>query len=66
MDEVFPWDHISTGVKKSYLLEEYQNSLKGELRADCRTECFACGILPAFKELRKLNTGIEWQCPELS
>lgn len=65
LDEVFPWDHISPGVRKSYLLEEYQNSLQGILRGDCRQHCYACGILPAFTRLRRENPGNGWKCPEV-
>jgi len=64
-DEVFPWDHIHTGVRKSYLLQEYNNSHSGTLRPDCRTECFACGILPTFNQLRRENPGDSWKCPEV-
>ena len=45
-DEILPWDHISCGVKKEYLLEEKKKALKGETTSDCRfencTECGAC------------------------
>jgi len=64
-DEIFPWDHIHTGVRKSYLLQEYKNSHSGTLRADCRTECFACGILPTYNQLRHENPGDSWKCPEV-
>ena len=62
-DEIFPWDHIHSGVKKEYLLEEYQNSKKGILRDDCRNGCFACGILPIYSELRRQYSGDYWKCP---
>jgi radical SAM family uncharacterized protein len=65
VDEVFPWDHIDTAVKKSYLLEEYRNSQQGILRGDCRQQCYACGILPAFTDVRRLNQGDFWKCPEV-
>jgi radical SAM family uncharacterized protein len=65
LDETFPWDHIDAGVRKSYLLEEYQNSLEGTLRADCRQGCYACGILPTFNSLRSQNPGSNWKCPEV-
>ena len=64
-EEIFPWDHIHTGVRKSYLLQEYKNSHSGTLRADCRTECFACGILPTYNQLRHENPGDSWKCPEV-
>jgi len=44
-DEVLPWDHISCGVKKEYLLEEKEKSLRGETTSDCRFEiCRGCGV----------------------
>jgi len=64
-DETFPWDHISTGVRKKYLLEEYRRSQRGELRGDCRAQCMACGILPVFASLRRANPGEGWKCPEV-
>ncbi len=65
LDEAFPWDHISIGVRKKYLLEEFRRSQAGELRDDCREQCFACGILPTFAGLRRENPGNEWKCPEV-
>jgi radical SAM superfamily enzyme YgiQ (UPF0313 family) len=65
-DEAFPWDHISTGVKKSFLREDYLWSLEGKIRPDCRGDCFACGILPAYNDLRHENPGPLWLCPEVS
>jgi radical SAM family uncharacterized protein len=51
-DEIFPWDHINVGVRKDYLRREYEASLEGRTRGDCREECFGCGILTTFRELR--------------
>lgn len=65
VDEVFPWDHISTGVRKKFLLEDFQLSLKSQTRMDCRLHCFACGILPQYAELRRKNPGPIWSCPEV-
>lgn len=65
-DEVFPWDHISPGVSKAYLLSEYRASLVGKLQQDCRLGCFACGILPTYAQLRRENPGEHWKCPEVS
>ena len=65
-DEVFPWDHINPGVTKSFLLEDYQWSQEGKNRVDCRENCFACGILPAYNDLRHQNPGTLWLCPEVS
>jgi radical SAM family uncharacterized protein len=65
LDEAFPWDHIDIGVRKKFLLEDYEWSLEGKTRADCRQYCFACGILPTYNELRVQNPGNLWQCPEV-
>ncbi|MBN2083895.1 MAG: TIGR03960 family B12-binding radical SAM protein [Anaerolineales bacterium] len=62
-DEIFPWDHISAGVRKEYLRQEYEASLAGRTRGDCREECFGCGILPAFRELRDALPLDEQFCP---
>jgi len=44
-DEILPWDHISCGVKKEYLLEEKEKALRGETTPDCRFEdCMGCGV----------------------
>ncbi|MBN1146867.1 MAG: TIGR03960 family B12-binding radical SAM protein [Anaerolineales bacterium] len=66
IDEIFPWEHISAGLRKKFLAEDYLWSLQGKTRADCRQHCFACGILPGFAELRRMNPGEAWKCPEVS
>jgi radical SAM family uncharacterized protein len=65
IDEVFPWEHISTTVRKKFLTEDYLWSLQGKTRIDCRERCFACGILPTFADLRRAHPGEVWQCPEV-
>ncbi len=65
IDETFPWEHISTAVSKKFLTEDYLWSLQGKTRLDCRQNCYACGILPTFAELRRQNPGDAWQCPEV-
>ncbi len=62
-DELFPWDHISPGVRKAFLRADYEMSLRGEARADCREQCYACGILPGFAALRRETDDAAWQCP---
>jgi radical SAM family uncharacterized protein len=65
LDEAFPWDHISDGVRKKYLLQDYQQSLESQTRVDCREQCFACGILPLFADVRRQHPGDAWKCPEV-
>jgi radical SAM family uncharacterized protein len=64
-DEVFPWDHISAAVRKNFLFQDFRQSLEGQIRVDCRLNCFACGILPTFANLRRDNPGEEWKCPDV-
>ncbi len=63
LGEVFPWDHLSIGVRKSYLAEDYRMSQQGQTRADCRGGCYACGILPRFSGLRAETPAAAWKCP---
>ena len=65
IDETFPWEHISTTVRKKFLTEDYLWSLESRTRVDCRERCFACGILPTFADIRRNNPGDVWQCPEV-
>lgn len=62
--EAFPWDHIDIGVRKNYLLQDYQRSLQEQTRPDCRQGCYACGILPKYNSLRR-EKGLTWKCPPI-
>ena len=46
-DEVFPWDHLSSGVRKAFLWEEREKSASGAATEDCRlSPCAGCGVCP--------------------
>ena len=64
-DEVFPWEHITAAVRKNFLFQDFRASLEGEIRVDCRLNCFACGILPTFADMRRQNPGEVWKCPDV-
>ncbi|HSR21272.1 MAG TPA: TIGR03960 family B12-binding radical SAM protein [Anaerolineales bacterium] len=64
-DEVFPWDHISAAVRKNFLFQDFRQSLEGQIRVDCRLNCYACGILPTFSDLRRTHPGEGWKCPDV-
>jgi len=66
LDEPFPWDHIDAAVNKKFLQDDYRWSLREDTRVDCRDQCFACGILPKFKELRRDHKGEVWECPDVN
>ena len=43
-NEIFPWEHISCGVRKEYMLSEKKKALSGEKTSDCRLDaCTGCG-----------------------
>lgn len=64
-DEIFAWDHITAAVRKKYLFQDFRRSLEGHIRVDCRLNCYACGILPTFADLRRDNPGEGWKCPDV-
>jgi radical SAM family uncharacterized protein len=64
-DEIFPWDHITAAVRKNFLFQDFRQSLEGHIRVDCRLNCFACGILPTFADLRRDHPGNGWKCPDV-
>lgn len=64
-DEVFPWEHITAAVRKNFLFQDFRQSLEGQIRVDCRLNCFACGILPTFANMRRENPGEGWKCPDV-
>jgi hypothetical protein len=66
IDEVFPWEHIDVAVTRRFLTQDYLMSQQGETRIDCRDQCFACGILPKFKEMRRETPAEAWECPPVS
>jgi len=44
-DEILPWDHLSSGVDKEYLWQEYQRASSEEFTNDCRWHgCVGCGV----------------------
>ncbi|MDY6876887.1 MAG: TIGR03960 family B12-binding radical SAM protein [Chloroflexota bacterium] len=59
-DEIFPWEVVSTGVDKEFLLEEYRRSKYEETLTDCRERCHGCGILDTWGD----HWSDEWRCPQ--
>jgi radical SAM superfamily enzyme YgiQ (UPF0313 family) len=66
VDEIFPWDHIDVAVTRRFLTQDYLMSQAGETRIDCREQCFACGILPKLKDLRRETAAEAWECPPVT
>ncbi len=62
--DIFPWEHIDTGVQKRFLWQEFQKSHEGNTSEDCSVQCHACGITVAFNETRSTHSNLRWKCPE--
>jgi len=46
-DEVLPWDHVSSGVRKSFLWDEKEKAERRVTTPDCRGAlCHGCGVCP--------------------
>lgn len=43
LNEILPWDHISIGVTKEFLIREYQKALNAVVTPNCRQQCSGCG-----------------------
>ena len=65
LDEILPWEHISAGLNKEFLAQEYLHTYAGGVVDDCREHCFSCGILGYFKEQRREAPDEAWCCPPL-
>ncbi len=57
VDEVLPWDHLHSGVDRSFLEEEYARALTQQYTPDCRNHgCQGCGLCD-FKTVRPVVHG---------
>jgi len=66
LSEKLPWDHISTTVRKNFMVQDLLRSQASETMEDCRDSCYACGVLPTFADLRREHPGEAWGCPDVS
>lgn len=42
-DEILPWEHISVGVSKQFLINEREKAMREEVTPNCRQKCSHCG-----------------------
>ncbi|MBO4336791.1 MAG: TIGR03960 family B12-binding radical SAM protein, partial [Lachnospiraceae bacterium] len=42
-DEILPWDFLSCGVERSFMLREWENAQKEMPSSNCRSGCMGCG-----------------------
>ncbi|MFP3928577.1 MAG: TIGR03936 family radical SAM-associated protein, partial [Desulfobacteraceae bacterium] len=43
-EEILPWDHLDSGVKKDYHRRERERADLGLFTPDCRSKCLECGV----------------------
>ncbi|MBB6119065.1 TIGR03960 family B12-binding radical SAM protein [Nocardiopsis algeriensis] len=62
-DEVLPWDHLDAGLDRSWLWQDWQDSLHGEESLevdDCRwNPCYDCGVCPSMGTEIQINVPAE-------
>lgn len=63
LEEVLPWDHLSTGVNKNFLVQDHKWSLVGKIRPYCDEHCYGCGITTQFSDVRQSSADTIWGCP---
>jgi radical SAM family uncharacterized protein len=42
-DEILPWQHISAGISKTFLINENEKAKKAQTTPNCREKCSGCG-----------------------
>ena len=63
VDEPLPWDVIDLGVRRAYLVREWQRAACGEVTGDCRNECRGCGITATYAAPAGDGADPSWRCP---
>lgn len=61
-EKPLPWDFIDIGVKKDWLITEYNSSLKDMASIPCDEKCSACGVCQSFdvkKDLQSVKSKAE-------
>lgn len=41
--EILPWDFIDTGIRKEFLIREWERAKEEKVTPNCRTQCSGCG-----------------------
>ena len=59
LDEELPWNFINTGIKKEWLIEEYQKAFvqtnSTEIQPTCEHKCVDCGVCKNLKVHKVLD-----------
>ncbi len=60
--EILPWDFIHAGVAKNYLIQEYKDAFKEDLKPiyDCKWgDCHHCGIPGNYQDIKLAENNLE-------
>ncbi|MFZ5570050.1 MAG: TIGR03960 family B12-binding radical SAM protein [Thermodesulfobacteriota bacterium] len=64
-EEPLPWDHIDSGVERSFLLAERQRAFREEPTSDCRNgECNHCGVCDFIQLAPKVHAVVPETLPD--
>ncbi len=50
--ETLPWDFVDTGVKKEFLVREFERALRSEKTKECNVKCEGCGLNCKWEDRR--------------
>lgn len=50
--EPLPWDFIDMGIKKEFLLKEFERALRNQKSDDCTIKCQGCGLSCKMKSIK--------------
>lgn len=58
--EILPWDHISSGVNKNFLIKEDMSANEAITTPDCRLggKCLNCGIIEIIQDCDESKDGV--------
>ena len=63
--DILPWDHISCGVSKEFLIQEAERAKSGVLTPDCRFgPCSRCGVCVNLEVSPKVMSGARKEVSE--
>lgn len=66
-ETVLPWDHMDTGLKKSYLLRELERAFREEMTPSCLEQkcgdCLGCNFQNRVKKLFEERVEPQWKAP---
>jgi radical SAM-linked protein len=64
VESPLPWDHISCGISKKFLVLERERAFSAQITPDCRrTDCQGCGVCTSLEAKLEI-AGTDEGCPQ--